>query len=119
MIKTPEELERSLLSGSTFQNIDHIEPDGLHDFFNLLSRYGSDDSYTFSIQKPKVKRAAVDPEIEALRKGKETQERALKRPQELYLYSDHAMSEKDFLLRKTEITNRLQGINKTLGDDTG
>lgn len=114
-IKTPEELERSLLSGSTFQNIDHIEPDGLHDFFNLLSRYGSDDSYTFSIQKPKVKRAAVDPEVEALRKGKETQERALKRLQELYLYSDHAMSEKDFLLRKAEITNRLQEINKTLG----
>lgn len=112
---TPEDLERTLLHGSTFSAIQHIEEDGLHDFFNLLSRYGSDNSYVFAIKKPRKKKATVNPEIDSLRKEKEKQERALQRLQSLYLYSDSAMSEKDFILRKLEITNRLDEIKSQLG----
>lgn len=114
-INTPEELQKSLLYGSTFSDIDHIESDGLHDFFNLLSRYGSDNSFVFTIKKPRKKKAAVNPELDALRKEKEKQERALHRLQDLYLYSDNAMSEKDFILRKMEISKRLDDINSQLG----
>lgn len=114
-IGSPEDLEGKLLSGNTFANIDRIESDGLNEFFNLLSRYGSDSSYKFSIRKPKKQKAAVDPEIEALRKEKEKQERALKRLMDLYLYSDSSLSEKDFIIRKSEITQRLEEINAMLG----
>lgn len=114
-IQTPEDLENRLLSGSTFSDIAHIEKNGLHEFYNLLSRYGSDNSYSFSIQRPRKKKATVSPEIEQLRKEKERQERAMQRLQELYLYSDSAMSEKDFILRKTEISKRLEDVNTKLG----
>ena len=51
----------------------------------------------------------------ALRKEKEKQERAMKRLQDLYLYSDTSMSEKDFIIRKTEISKCLEEINAMLG----
>lgn len=39
----------------------------------------------------------------------------MKRLQDLYLYSDTSMSEKDFIIRKTEISKRLEEINAMLG----
>jgi DNA invertase Pin-like site-specific DNA recombinase len=114
-IDTPEQLQNVLLSGSTFSGIDHIETDGLNDFFNLLSRYKSDDSFVFSIRKSRKKKAAVNPELDSLRKEKEKQERAIQRLQDLYLYSDHAITEKDFILRKTDISKKLDEINSQLG----
>ena len=114
-IDTPEELQKHLLIGSTFSDISSIKKDGLNDFFNLLSRYGSDNSYFFAIKKPRKKKASVDPELASLRKEKEKQERALQRLQDLYLYSDKSMSEKDFILRKSEISDHLKSINAQLG----
>ena len=114
-INSPEDLEERLLFGNTFANVDHIDQSGLNEFYNLLSRYGSDSSYSFSVRKPKKEKAAVDPEVEALRREKEKQERALKRPMDLYLYSDNSISEKDFILRKSEITDKLEEINSKLG----
>ena len=114
-IFTPEELEERLLFGNTFSNVDSIDTNGLHELYNLLSRYGSDNSFVFSTKAPKKKKAAVDPEVEALRKEKEKHERALKRLQELYLYSEKTMTEKDFIIHKTEITEKISGINAMLG----
>lgn len=114
-IPTPEKLEARLLSGTNFHGIDHIAEDGLNEFFNLLSRYGSDNSFSFSVKKRKNKKAATDPELASLRREKERQERALKRLQDLYLYSDSPMSEKDFIVRKAEISSRLAEVQQKLG----
>lgn len=93
-ISSPAELEEHLLYGGSFKDVQHISEDGLNEFYNLLSRYGSDSSYVFAVKRPRKKKAAVNPEVEALRKDKEKQERALKRLQDLYLYSERAMTEK-------------------------
>ena len=114
-INTPEELQKHLLIGSTFSNISHIEENGLNEFFNLLSRYASDQSYVFAIKKTRKKKATVNPEIATLKKEKEKQERAMQRLQDLYLYSDKSISEKDFILRKSEISDHLKNINAQLG----
>lgn len=114
-IESPEDLEKALLYGNTFSSIKHIESDGLNEYFNLLSRYRSDDSYIFAIRKPRKKKATLNPELNALRKEKERQERAMQRLQDLYLYSDNAMTEKDFIIRKSEITRHLEDINSQLG----
>ncbi len=114
-IDTPEDLEKRLLIGSTFREVAHIDDNGLNEFFNLLSRYRSDDSFTLNLKRPRKKKAAVDPEVEALRKDKDKFERALKRLQSLYLYSEDAMSEKDFIIQKAEITENLSVINSKLG----
>ena len=114
-INSPAELEERLLYGGSFKDVQHISEDGLNEFYNLLSRYGSDSSYVFAVKHPRKKKAAVNPEVEALRKDKEKQERALKRLQDLYLYSERAMTEKDFIIQKNEISSRIQDINTRLG----
>lgn len=114
-INTPDELSAALLSGSVFSGVSSVEENGLNSFFNLLSRYGSDRSYIFSAKSPRKKKAAVDPELSRLRKEKEKQERALQRLQDLYLYSETSMSEKDFIIRKSEISSHLDNINRQLG----
>lgn len=114
-ISSPDELQQYLLKGSTFSGISYIEENGLNEFFNLLSRYGSDKSFVFTIKNPRKKKASISPELAALRKEKEKLERALQRLQDLYLYSEKAMSEKDFIIRKSEITDHLKNINAQLG----
>nr|WP_300649475.1 recombinase family protein [uncultured Anaerobutyricum sp.] len=113
-IKTPDELQKQLLCGSTFSGIDHIDADGLNEYYNLLSRYSSDNSFIFA-KRPQKKKAAVSKELASLRKEKERQERAMTRLQDLYLYSENAMSEKDFIIRKEDISYRLKEINHKLG----
>ena len=113
-IKTPDELQKQLLCGSTFSDIDHIDTDGLNEYYNLLSRYSSDNSFIFA-KRPQKKKAAVSKELASLRKEKERQERAMTRLQDLYLYSENAMSEKDFIVRKEDISYRLKEINHKLG----
>lgn len=114
-IETPADLERRLLFGNTFSCVEHIEENGLNEFYNLLAKYGSDSSYHFSVRRPRKKKAVVSPEAERLRKEKERQERAMQRLQELYLYSDSALSEKDFIIRKMEISKRLEDVNAKMG----
>lgn len=114
-IQTPEELQKRLLRGSTFNAVAAVGSDGLNDCFNLLARYKSDSSYTLSFGRPKKKHAEVDPQVDTLRKERDKQERALKRLQNLYLYSDSSMPEKDFIIKKEEITSRIDEINKQLG----
>lgn len=113
-IKTPDELQKQLLRGSIFSDIDHIDTDGLNEYYNLLSRYSSDNSFIFT-KRPQKKKAAVSKELASLRKEKERQERAMTRLQDLYLYSENAMSEKDFIIRKEDISYRLKEINHKLG----
>lgn len=48
-------------------------------------------------------------------KKKKKQERALQRLQDLYLYSETSMSEKDFIIRKSEISSHLDNLNRQLG----
>lgn len=114
-LDSPEALQNVLLRGSTFSEITRIEENGLHEFFNLLSRYGSDSSFVFSVKYSRKKRAAVNPEVASLKKEKERLERAMQRLQDLYLYSEQAISEKDFIIRKSEITSHLKEINAKLG----
>ena len=114
-IRNPEALEKRLLFGSTFADVEHVEQSGLNEFYNLLCRYGSDDSYTFAVPKPRKKKASVDPEVDTLRREKEKHERALKRLQDLFLYSDSSMSEKEFIIKKNEISKNLEKTNSMLG----
>lgn len=49
-----------------------------------------------------------------MKRDKEKHERALKRLNDLYLYSDDAMSEKDYLLQKKNISDKIEEINLKL-----
>ena len=113
-ISSPEDLEKRLLRGHVFTPVKYIGNDGLNEYYNLLSRYRSDNSFTLAFKNPKRK-ATVNPETESLRKEKDKQERALSRLQQAYLYSDNAMPEKDYIIARQEITEKISEINKKLG----
>lgn len=114
-IQTPDDLEKRLLFGATFKDVKSIDHDGVNTFFNLLAHYTDDDSFRISPGRLRKKHAAVDPEIQSLRKEKAKLERAMRRLQDLYLYSENTISEKDFIIKKQEITASLEDVQAKLG----
>ena len=113
-IASPGALQDRLLKGQMFKGVESIDTPGLNELYNLLSQYRDNNSFTM-ISKPRRKKAEIDPEIAALRKDKEKQERALKRLQDLFLFAEKPMSEKEYIIQRTEITDRIDDINKRLG----
>ena len=57
----------------------------------------------------------MDPELKRMMADQKKQQRALDRLNDLYLYSDDSISEREYLVRKQQITDRLQEINEAIG----
>lgn len=110
-IHDTSELQDALLSGGTFQNVDHIGKDGLDSCFHMFSSTPLDGK---RFRKPK-KDTTIDPELKRLRAEKRKTERALDRLMNLYLYADNPISEKDFVIRKQALDDYLKEINENLG----
>ena len=111
-IDSPETLRKHLLLGSTFQNVDQVDENGLHSLYIMLSKYSGND--TVLLKRPKAK-AKVDPELKRMMNEKKKQERALDRLNNLYLYSEDGISEREYYVRKQEITDALAEINEAIG----
>lgn len=113
-ISSPEELQASLLRGDTFNSIDHIETDGLNDLYNvLLSGKVSGDVYGKDVKIKEQPQA--ESELSRLRNEKQRLERAMDRLTNLYLYSEDAMSERDYIVQKVKLTDALEEINDQIG----
>ncbi|MCC8157501.1 MAG: recombinase family protein [Oscillospiraceae bacterium] len=111
-IETPEQLQDRLLTGGTFRDVERIEADGLNTLFNMLSRFSTSDSVLMARPKSKAK---IDPELRRLKNEQKKQERALERLNHIYLYSENQMSDREYIVRKQEITDELQEINEAIG----
>lgn len=114
MIESPEDLQKMLLRGQCFKSIDRIDEHGLNELFDLLARYKNDNTFLLTA-KSRRKPFSIDDDTKTLRKDKERQERALKRLQNLFLYDDHPMSEREYITRREEIISKLTEINQKLG----
>lgn len=111
-IDSPSELQRHLLLGSTFEDVDHVCSDGLNSLYNMLSKYSSSDNVL--LKRPRAK-AKVDPELKRMMAEQKKQQRALDRLNHLYLYSDGSLPDAEFIVRKREITDALESINEQIG----
>lgn len=114
-ISSPEELEKLLLIGDTFAYIDHIEPNGLNDLFNVLSSGAVNGAVFGKGASLPTKKATVEPEVARLRNEKQKTERALDRLRSLYLYADEAMSEAEYMIQKNKLEETLEDINDQIG----
>ena len=114
-ISSPEELEKLLLIGDTFTYIDHIEPNGLNDLFNVLSSGAVKGAVFGKGASLPTKKATVEPEVARLRNEKQKTERALDRLRSLYLYADEAMSEAEYMIQKNKLEETLEDINDQIG----
>lgn len=111
-IHSTDDLQKHLLHGSTFSNVDHVDPDGLASLLNMLEKCSGSDPVLLKRPRSKPK---MDPELKRMMADQKKQQRALDRLNDLYLYSDDSISEREYLVRKQQITDRLQEINEAIG----
>lgn len=114
-ISSPEELQSKLLSGDTFRHIDRIDSDGLNDLYNVLLSGKINGEIYGKGAKITTSKKQADSELAKLRKEKVKLERALDRLTNLYLYSDNAISESEFIIQKSKLTDSLDEINEQIG----
>lgn len=113
-IFSPDDLQAALLIGNTFSYIDGIEPDGVLDLYDILAS-GKVQGAVFGKGANIKPKDAEDSKITSLRAEKQKMERALDRLRNLYLYSEDAMSEKEYIIQRTILTEKLDEINDEIG----
>lgn len=115
-ISSPEQLQKHLLIGDTFLQIESIDRDGLNDLYNVLaSGKVTGEIYGKGAKIKKREKKQLQSELSKLRKEKQRAERALERLTNLYLYSDNAMSEKEYIIEKSKLVESLESINEQIG----
>ncbi len=112
---TVEAFEKKLLRGTPFMEIASIERAGLEDMYSVL-KSDSESSDVFSSPTANIAKK-IDETIDErnlLASEKRKKERALERLKSLYLYSEDAMSETEFLVSSKSLTEQISEINKRL-----
>jgi hypothetical protein len=100
-------LEKKLLRGKTFSDVEHIEGIGLQELFDTLLRGKTPDVPYEMRERPAEERENKPQEIDLLVSEKRRSERALARLQNLFLYGEEAISEKDYLIERKRLTDEL------------
>lgn len=108
-----QDLEKQLLSGDTFSKIAAIEPDGLQDLFHTL-RAGSVKGEIFGKDIKIKTKSEPQLQLSKLKKEKIRLERAIDRLNKLYLYSEKAMPEVEYLTQKMQLSSSLEEIEDKL-----
>lgn len=107
-----ETLEKKLLRGKIFEDIEHIERSGLLEFHKILS--ASKNKIPFVLETSSDDGTLLENnEYELLHTEKHTNEKALDKLKSLYLYTDN-LSEKEFFIEKAKVSKKLEKINKRL-----
>lgn len=98
-----DNLEADLLRGKAFKDIAYVTKDSVEDLSRILQ------GETIPNKLSASKTDEIDNSALIQRKAK--LERALKRLDDLYLFSDDAIGEKEYLDKKTSLLNELNSIN--------
>ncbi len=110
-----EVLEKKLLRGDTFSDVEHIDRPGLEELYNSL-RAGKTTSvdYVTPAVSSDIYSSGEDRERDLLVSEKRKKERALARLKSLYLYDEEAISEKDYLVEQKKLKDSIKEIDKRL-----
>lgn len=108
-------LEKKLLRGTALSNVKRIDRPGLQELYDHLRR-GFEPTAFESKTVPASSMSGDPEEKEILLSEKRRLERALNRLRSLFLYSEETLSEKDYLIEKKQITDRLDEITTRLDE---
>lgn len=109
-----ETLERKLLRGEAFAEVEHIEQEGLADMLGVLLSGSTGMEYRPAVASSDSSSQISEREIlEERRRKKET---ALNRLKALYLYGDEETSEADFIIEREKIMGELTEIEARLAE---
>lgn len=105
-------LERKLLRGKAFFNVECIEKEGLHQLRDLLLK----GQTGFEYKPSSVFEAPDSPsgELKMLQEQKNKEESALRRLHSLYLYGDEETPEKDYIIERKAITDRIRSYEEKI-----
>lgn len=107
------DLEKMLLSGISFSNISGIKEEGLTELYSMMQET---DKNTDIFGKPKKSSGSKNiSELSKLRTEKKKTEIALDRLTNLFLFSEKALSEKEYLIQKEKLIGTLDDINEKIG----
>lgn len=105
-------LEKKLLKGNSFNYIESIEPAGLEEMRTILMTGTKDNIYI----APTIQTSKAEQDLSDLKITESKIKRAIARLTNLYLYSNDAMSEKDFIIEKSNLESRLEYISAKIKD---
>jgi len=103
LIRSVDDLERMLLYGQVFHEVMLLDRESLNDMYNVLS--ANLPQNIKAGMKKKMRKPATNPEISKLNKEKQKLERAMDRLKRLYMFSDNAMTEQEYMTEKNRITD--------------
>ncbi len=106
-------IEKELLQGSIFKDVIGIEKKGLEQTY-IAFAVGFEQS-DFEGKSIEVSLTQESVELSRLQKDKQKFEKALVRLDDLYLFSEESMSEKDYLFKKRDLRQNIERINQELG----
>lgn len=101
LIRSTDDLQRSLLYGKVFDDVDHLDPESLNDMFNVLSS-NLPQSVKSGLRKSAKRK--TNPELTKLRREMQKLDRAMDRLKHLYMYSEESMSDQEYLTERNRIT---------------
>ncbi|MGL5153130.1 MAG: recombinase family protein [Clostridium sp.] len=97
-------IEEQLLKGIKSDDLIGIDTNSINEIMNF--EYMSD-----SMKSKEINNGKSDVEIELIKKEKVKFKRALDRLEDLYLFDDETMSEKDYILKKKKINDKLEELD--------
>ncbi len=105
------DIERILLRGHAFIDVLGIDKKGLEDTY-LSFAVG----FKSAIYENSYEEDDLNMELTQLTKEKNKYEKALSRLEDLYLFSEEAMSEKSFLFKKRDIVSNIERLNSDISN---
>ncbi|MFR1537614.1 MAG: recombinase family protein [Blautia massiliensis (ex Durand et al. 2017)] len=103
LVRSAADLQRLLLYGKVFDDVDHLDQDSLNDMFTVLS--SNLPQNVKAGMKKKMRKPPSNPEVTKLNKEKQRLERAMERLKRLYMYSDDSMTEQEYITEKNRIAD--------------
>ena len=107
-------LEKKLLRSKALEDIEHIEGVGLQELYEAIRRHKFPESEPVPTERFPEKKIKQAQEIDLLMSEKRRNERALARLQNLHLYGEDAITEKDYIVERKRITDDLIAIDARL-----
>ena len=114
LIRTQEDLQRMLLYGKVFDNVDHLGEEGIKEMFTVLSENLPENIK--SGLKKKSRKPAANPEVTKLKKEQQKLERAMERLKRLYMYSEDSISEQEYITERNRISEAYEDIEMRLSE---
>lgn len=118
-INSLNQLDKELLKGNTFNQIHSIKKESLQKTFDILSqgkigkgKYIPDIDYDETISYYDT----PDKYINLLEKEHIKCENAISKLMDLYLYNSDSITEKEYIMKRTELNNKISKINNQIAE---